>query len=136
MIVLGLLANCVWLAHAAQTIRKRLTVNYLEEFLSYVDANSREKIYISPKIAQGLRDEHYSLDGFTTEAADSFERVAFFVNEIPNNSIMANRYRRSIKWFGPKYVNYLYYTTWPSNEQLVVYPADEAGAILKHLAPK
>jgi len=128
-------AGLVFQAHAAWTIRQRGSDRWFLELADYLRAHPSERFHLAPKVAAAfarLEVELPNTTGATGDDGTAVDALVIFGSEGKRRGGMqSNRPGFARALFGPRDVNFPWYTPWPQRPILVVDPgvAREMGIV-------
>jgi hypothetical protein len=126
-----LVINVGWLFFTAQTIQDRGSDRYSSEFLAYVSEHSDTHYFVTPEIAETL-GARANADNITVGPPPNGDGIIIYYS-LTNNKrcVRANRPEAFIHIFGPREVNYSYYTTWEGDDRILVLAAGQTEKAIK-----
>jgi 4-amino-4-deoxy-L-arabinose transferase-like glycosyltransferase len=120
-----LAVNIGWLFFAAQTILDRGTDRYRNEFLAYVGDHAETQFYVTPEIAKTLGTEVEAANITVGPPPGGSGIIIYYSLANNKRCVRANRPETFIRVFGPREINYPYYTTWGGDERIIILVAGQ-----------
>jgi len=130
VVVAFICLNAYFILHDALEVRDQASINYLKRALDYVDRHPGQVFLLSPLVQQQMKMINERARGNTRlePNASDINSVVFYFSEIQNSkqALKVGKFNYA-KWFGPPFVNYNYYPTWPGTTiRIAVMPIREA----------
>ncbi|MEA3349791.1 MAG: glycosyltransferase family 39 protein [Chloroflexota bacterium] len=124
-----LVVNALWLAHSADTIRKRGSGIFVREFIASVRKEPESQFFISDKLWREivLLDEAPPPNTLN-EFSEHVDMVALYASEGMEQPTDWPRNKPGLvtKIFGPWETNFDYYPTWAGDDRILVMPLEKA----------
>jgi hypothetical protein len=119
---LALGINALWLNKAADSIARRGTAHYAEEFAAHLDKYSMSTFFVSPSIANMLSQLGGPPRPNVTQQIENADYVCAFHREVVKDFAWTPSTDPflTVKWFGPACVNINYYPTWGGDHMIMV----------------
>jgi hypothetical protein len=120
-----LVVNIGWLFFAAQTILDRVTERYTNEFLKYLREDPDTHYYVTAAIAATLGAQANAPNIIVGPPPDDEGVIVYYSRTNNRLCVTANRPETFIRIFGPREVNYPYYTSWEGDDRIIMLDADQ-----------
>lgn len=124
----ALVANAVWLISAGESIRRRDDGTAASEAVAYVRDHPRARFRVSARVTALARQRGLAVPANATQA-DGDEVVFFAKSEGgPPTGWTANDPWLTRAVFGPREINFNYYSNWGGSDRVVVMTREKARA--------
>ena len=136
-IVIGcaLTANAAWLISAGESIRRRDYTTEALDAVAYVRNHPGTRFRVSPKVASLAAERGVSLPTNANAQGNTDEVVFFAKSEgAPHPLWTGNDPWLTRAVFGPREINFNYYSTWEGYDRIVVMTVEKARAARAPLA--
>ena len=124
----ALAANAVWLISAGESIRRRDDGAEAVRAVAYVRDHPRTRFRVSPKVTALAAQRGMTLPANATQA--EADEVVFFARAegVPRDRWIINDPWLTRAVFGPREVNFNYYSNWEGYDRIVVMTLEKARA--------
>jgi hypothetical protein len=125
----ALIANAAWLILAGESIRHHDDRSAASDAVKYVRDHPRTRFRVSPRVTALAADRGVTLPSNSVQT-NADEVVFFALSEgIPVERWIVNDPWLTRAVFGPREVNFNYYSTWSGSDRVVVMTIEKARAI-------
>lgn len=130
-IVALLLINAFWLIKAANSIRIRNRVNYIEQLVRYIDRRQNILFFVSRPVEKALISFDRKMRPNVIRSFSNKAKASIFYSFELNSceSCLANKFNYTWLWFGPYEVNFNYYPDWGGDTRIIVMPNESEPAL-------
>ena len=126
--VVAFVANGVWLVSAAESIRRHDPDGDLLNALAYVSKHPRTRFRLSPTVMAFAKAKKYPIPPNAQAEGKGADQIVFFPRaDAPDTFV----WRTNDPWFtkavfGPREVNFNWYSTWMARDRIVIMTTNKA----------
>lgn len=127
--VMALLLNAGWLAYAADSIQKRASDDFIQQFMAYAERHSQRRFFASEKVWQALLSSGMAVpENISHTDVGETSNVVLYLSESVAHPTDWPRNQPGLvtALFGPWEVNFDYYPTWIGDDRILVMPLEQA----------